>query len=246
MKKTQKHSGKTSRTKSKTKSKSKIFSNRKEIYLIRHGQTDFNKMDMYQGQEIDSLLNDEGRKQAEKTGKYLSEFRIKDKPFDCIYSSPMKRAKETCEIISKEMDTKTKIKFDDIFLEAKKGSNSGKTKEETMKVVSEIKKEIGDPIEQYRVDIVKLLNDKMNIGAETDTELTQRCMRIINMIKKSKSKKILIVSHSGTIFRLIKTIFNLNWTPMVDGGNCCITYITYSGGNKFKLESPPNTEHLKM
>jgi probable phosphoglycerate mutase len=232
---------------SKNKLKSNKLSSVKEIYLIRHGQTDLNKMDMYQGQEIDSLLNNDGRAQAEKTGKYLNEYRIKDKPFDCIYSSPMMRAKETCEIICKEINYNNivNIKFNDLFLEAKKGSNSGKTKEETMKVINEIKKEIRDPIEQYRVDIIELLNNKMNIGAETDTELTQRCIKIINMIKKSKYKKILIVSHSGTIFRLIKTIFNLNWTPMVDGGNCCITYITYSG-NKFKLESPPNTEHLKM
>jgi len=73
----------------------------KEIYFIRHGQTDENSLGIRQGSEIDSELNKLGRDQAKKTGKYLKKYRMKDNNFDSIISSPMKRAVETAEIIKK-------------------------------------------------------------------------------------------------------------------------------------------------
>jgi broad specificity phosphatase PhoE len=49
--------------------------NTKEIYFIRHGETEWNKLGMSQGSEADIELNETGRKQALLTGKYLDKFR---------------------------------------------------------------------------------------------------------------------------------------------------------------------------
>ena len=67
----------------------------KEIYFIRHGQTDCNKYDDGICYVEDEPLNKKGKKQAKKTGKYLKEFRMNDTPFDCILTSPRARAKQT-------------------------------------------------------------------------------------------------------------------------------------------------------
>ena len=48
----------------------------KEIYFIRHGQTDENSLGIRQGSEINSELNELGRQQAKKSGKYLKKYRI--------------------------------------------------------------------------------------------------------------------------------------------------------------------------
>ena len=64
-----------------------------DIYLIRHGETDWNKTKRLQG-VTDIPLNACGIELAEKTAEGL-----KDVPFDRIYTSPLIRAKKTAEII---------------------------------------------------------------------------------------------------------------------------------------------------
>ena len=64
-----------------------------QIYLIRHGETDYNKSRRIQGQ-CDIELNNCGRELAKITAQAL-----KDVPFDLVFTSPLKRAKETAEII---------------------------------------------------------------------------------------------------------------------------------------------------
>lgn len=64
-----------------------------KIYMIRHGETDWNKQRKLQGQE-DIPLNEFGRLLARQTAPAL-----KDVPFDVVYTSPLKRAKETAELV---------------------------------------------------------------------------------------------------------------------------------------------------
>ncbi len=68
------------------------------LYLIRHGQTDQNKKKCLQGRS-DIELNDYGRELAVKTAEGLQEVKI-----DMIFTSPLKRAAETAEIIRRGRD----------------------------------------------------------------------------------------------------------------------------------------------
>jgi len=63
------------------------------IYLMRHGETDWNKERRLQGQS-DIPLNEFGRELAEKTGEALAEM-----AFDMAFCSPLKRAEETARIV---------------------------------------------------------------------------------------------------------------------------------------------------
>ena len=65
------------------------------IYLVRHGQTDWNTIRRIQGQ-TDVPLNDIGRHEAFLSGKKLASIKI-----DKIISSDLLRAKETAEIINR-------------------------------------------------------------------------------------------------------------------------------------------------
>lgn len=68
------------------------------LYLIRHGETDWNREGKLQGR-ADIMLNENGRRAARLTREGL-----KDVPFDVAFTSPLKRAKETAEIILEGRD----------------------------------------------------------------------------------------------------------------------------------------------
>lgn len=68
----------------------------KHIYLVRHGQTDANKIHMHQSS--DESLNAKGQKQARHVGLLL-----KNKNIDTLICSPYVRARQTAEIISEEL-----------------------------------------------------------------------------------------------------------------------------------------------
>jgi len=65
-----------------------------QIILVRHGETEWNVGEIFRGR-IDIELNKTGIKQAELLAKYLSYLRI-----DAIYSSPLRRALTTAEIMA--------------------------------------------------------------------------------------------------------------------------------------------------
>lgn len=67
------------------------------LYLIRHGETDWNRAQRYQGQR-DIPLNDTGRTQARRNGTVLKTYLPEVEAYDFV-SSPLSRAVETMEIL---------------------------------------------------------------------------------------------------------------------------------------------------
>ena len=63
------------------------------IFLVRHGETDWNQTHRFQGR-IDVPLNREGKNQARALALTL-----KDEPLDAIYASPLARAIQTARVI---------------------------------------------------------------------------------------------------------------------------------------------------
>ncbi|MFN8341840.1 MAG: histidine phosphatase family protein [Cyclobacteriaceae bacterium] len=64
----------------------------KKIYLIRHGQTDFNLKGIVQGSGVDTSLNDLGRRQAHAFFECYGHV-----AFDKIYTSALKRTVESVQ-----------------------------------------------------------------------------------------------------------------------------------------------------
>ncbi len=78
--------------------------------FVRHGQTDFNKRDIFIG-ITDEPLNELGFQQAEKTGKYFASKRMK---FDLGLTSPLLRCTQTASVLKKfipiEFNTENELK----------------------------------------------------------------------------------------------------------------------------------------
>ncbi|HAV10463.1 MAG TPA: hypothetical protein DCX22_02470 [Dehalococcoidia bacterium] len=67
----------------------------KKLILVRHGETSWNKQHWVQGSGSDTVLNDRGKKQAERLAQALSHTNI-----GSIYSSPLIRALDTAQAIA--------------------------------------------------------------------------------------------------------------------------------------------------
>ena len=72
----------------------------KNILLIRHGQSEWNKLNLFTGfKNIE--LSDQGIDEANKAGQNFKNLNIK---FDIVFTSELKRAQETAKIILKNLD----------------------------------------------------------------------------------------------------------------------------------------------
>ncbi|MDR0741532.1 MAG: histidine phosphatase family protein [Rickettsiales bacterium] len=80
---------------------------KKDLYIFRHGETDYNKIKIFQGQSCDIPLNETDKRQALD----LTE-NMKDIHTDVVVSSPLKRAFETAVAlaVSKNIQPRIKVK----------------------------------------------------------------------------------------------------------------------------------------
>ena len=76
-----------------------------KLYVIRHGNTDSNRLDIYNGKLLNEDINDIGIKQAQEASK-----KIKNLNLDLIICSPLLRTRHTCDIIN---SNKIKVIYDD-------------------------------------------------------------------------------------------------------------------------------------
>jgi len=241
----------------------------KLLYFVRHGETEWNRLNKLQGGELDIPLNDTGKNQAILTGKYLKDYQG-EKQFDLIITSPLSRTVETAKLIAKEVDYEGEIEIHETLKERLCGVMSttdcsctacrGKCEPRNVKVeVTEYRQQlhkIVDPIQRiYAVEqIEKELEEKY--GMESFETSANKCRKIMDYIIASKYEKILIVTHSGIMKDMLRVLFNLKGAvphaPEEHHGNCNVMHIIYDpnspsyNGSKFVLIKESNNEHLKI
>ena len=66
------------------------------IILLRHGETDYNKLGISQSGDVDPIMNDQGIRQSELTGNFLS----RNYNINKVYSSTLIRARQTAGVVS--------------------------------------------------------------------------------------------------------------------------------------------------
>lgn len=89
-----------------------------EVLLVRHGETDDNAADRFQGR-LDTRLNDRGREQARSLARGLA-----GEGIVALYSSPLQRAAETARIIGEALGLQPIL--DERLVEADTGDWSGR------------------------------------------------------------------------------------------------------------------------
>ena len=179
------------------------------LILCRHGETDSNAAQIYQGQG-NGMLTKKGLSQAKALAKTLSKFRI-----DSIYSSDLQRAFDTASIIAK--DRGKPLKKELLLKERYYGNWEGKRFDEIIKKYNSLYK-----------TWMKQPNHAKIPGAETLKALQKRGMSgIDNIIRQNKGKNVVVVAHGGInrtiLFSFLGIDLNNFWRIKQD--NCCINVV---------------------
>ncbi|HVZ67308.1 MAG TPA: histidine phosphatase family protein [Patescibacteria group bacterium] len=154
-----------------------------KLYLVRHGETDFNAGNMFQ--PLDSKLSKLGLKQAE----FIAQ-RFKNIPIDTFMSSDLKRAKQTAEIINKVLNKE--IIWSKLFREMKRPSEFiGKFRDDpTLGIIKKL-------VVENSSDSTWHYSDEENIF-----DLNNRAKAAMELIEKAKSENVLVLTH-GEFMRIM-------------------------------------------
>jgi broad specificity phosphatase PhoE len=201
------------------------------IYIIRHGET---KKDLTFNPDgyPDADLTQVGLKQAQITGKHISKVQ-----FDAIYSSDLKRAIQTAEIIS-SYQKGLQISIDKQLREIHMGVFHTSSEDEIKK----------DYPEFYN-EFLKRETDFRYPSGESGEEVLTRILNFLEPIKYKKFNNICIVCHGGIIRSVISHFLGLpqykrfNLHPF----NCGVSLLKYDNeNNTLKVISVNEISHLDM
>ena len=160
------------------------------ILLARHGETEWNRIGRYQGW-ADPPLNDTGREQARALAEQL-----RSTPFDAVYSSDLRRARETAEIVAAPHDVPVVVEPG--LREVNVGEWSGLT----------------------RAEVERRFPGGERPGGETREEHSARVLAAAERIARRHSgERILLVSHGGTM-RALRT--HVSEEPHHPIANCAV------------------------
>lgn len=198
------------------------------IYLVRHGETDYNKQQRIQGQGIDADLNALGEKQSEALALYFKEVGL-----DHIFSSTLIRAKQTARIIAdkKNMPVET---FPDL-VEMSYGTMEGNMKKEVKGTIDKLHKNWND-------GMVTLAPDQGESPVEVYRRANKKLMRLL---KQWEGKTLLFVLH-GRLMRILLSVWlerGLNRMSELDQDNAAINLI-YWDGTSFNADFLNKKDHL--
>ena len=173
-----------------------------KIWILRHGETDWNVLWKMQGQ-TDIPLNEKGIAQAKEAAE-----RLKSERVDAIYSSPLSRAYETARIIAEPHGLQ--IVTDDRLKEMSFGEFEGTTPEY-------------NKINPNRERFFSAPEKYVPSGGETIDEAEARCLDFLNDLKKMDHERVLIVTHGALARAMIGAVKNVPHEHFWDTGvmsNC--------------------------
>lgn len=156
------------------------------IYLVRHGETDWNIERRLQG-STDIALNQTGRSQAVVLQKQFENI-----SFDAIYSSNLLRAKETAEIIA--TDRNLIVTTTTCLRERSWGDHEGQ-------IVNDIKLKYGDAFKPLIEHFDHHQHDELHPDlhqVESYSSAVERTLGFLKSVRKDGSS-LLAVSHGGII-----------------------------------------------
>lgn len=195
-----------------------------KVYLVRHGETEWNRQCRLQGQS-DIELNEIGIELAEITAEAL-----KDIEFEAIFSSPLKRAYKTAEIFKGDRDLE--IVTDKRLLEINFGEREGHG-------IPGRDDDEGDPIYNFEFAPDSYIPPE---GGESFDDIYQRTAdfwdNVIVPLEK-RYKTVLIIGHGcmnrTIINRLMDNPLKDFWNVKLD--NCAVTLIDITDGKSVVEEA---------
>lgn len=183
------------------------------FYMVRHGETLFNKKHLMQGW-CDSPLTEEGIEKAKELGKQLA-----DMQFTAVYASSSERAWHTAEYVMAENKLPQPVQIRKELKEMNFGIMEGENEY------------VGRIAQQE----AHMLDGWVKEGGENQEMLMNRVMTVLDEIaEKHKEGNILILTHGVvlmSLLRLLKPGYMEAKGPAFRIKNCSVTKMIWENGN---------------
>lgn len=201
----------------------------KTLYIVRHGQTELNRLGIVQGRGMDTDLNDEGRKQA---SQFFSAYSTV--PFDKIYISSLKRTQQSIQ------------PFIDLGIPFEKLSGL----DELAWGIHE-----GQPATtENKAAFLQLMRDWLcgNLdakfeGGESPNEVKARQEEALKVIMSHPQEETVLICMHGRAMRLLLCL--LTGKPLTEMDTFphqnLVLYKVFYNGEKFEIIDFNNADHLK-
>lgn len=171
-----------------------------ELVVVRHGETEWNRLRKYQGQ-MDIPLNETGREQAQQTRTALQNMH-----FDAAYCSDLSRAQETAQIVLEGRDLTPQA--DSRWREVCYGDFEGGPSNEadTQRIIQSLHLPKGQ--EQYGVESLEGFVERL------------RSVLADIMCRHRHDERVLVVAHNGVLRSLTETIMQNEANAPLRFQNC--------------------------
>lgn len=218
------------------------------VILVRHGQSSYNALGLYQGSSDESVLTEVGRSDARKTGNFL-----KGLAFDAIYSSSLKRAHETAKeilgVIAPDVDPET-IVVTDKLRETDMAAWEGLAFQYVRETFPEEYRTWKQRPHEFCMEIPPNLTQRSQRYIYPALDLYERVQQFWQeVLPRYVGKTLLVVTHGGTNRALISTALGI--TPeryhCIQQSNCGISVLHFPDGSleSGRLEAMNLTAHVE-
>jgi probable phosphoglycerate mutase len=205
------------------------MSNSKTIYIIRHGETDYNRKGIIQGSGVDSDLNETGHRQAELFFRAYHHL-----PFDRVYTSELKRTKQS---VRKFIDTGIPHLALPELNEINWGIFEGRVS------TPEYAKIYERTIRDWRSGLL----DRTVEGGETPNELQRRQKNGLDYILRQSNEQMVLICMHGRAMRSFLSLMLEKELSQMDEfrhSNLCLYVLEYLPEEGFLLKLENSTDHL--
>jgi probable phosphoglycerate mutase len=202
----------------------------KKIYIVRHGQTDYNLQNIVQGSGVDSSLNQRGIAQAKA---FFEHYR--DVPFDKIYTSSLKRTRETVQnFIDLGIPSESLSGLNEICWGNKEGFKITPNE---------------DQYYHYMLKEWQLGNTSLKIeGGESPDDVVKRMRPAVDHIMSKDNERTILVCMHGRAIRILLCILldiPLKSMDTFEHENLCLYLLHYTDGT-FTIKLHNDVSHLRL
>lgn len=200
-----------------------------KIFLVRHGETDWNSQGRFQGR-LDVPLNEVGLAQAEALGLALRKER-----FGAFYASPLKRALETVGIIRLH-HPRAPLLVEPDLMEMNLGEFDGMEAARWAALYPEF-------LQAWKKELAALRMP----GGESLQEVQGRVLGLLFSImeRHEPGEKILLCAHNFVILAILCYVLGISLDRFreIPQGNGSLNHLIYEGG-QFRVEKLDDRFHL--
>ncbi|QMU28539.1 histidine phosphatase family protein [Adhaeribacter radiodurans] len=201
----------------------------KKVYLLRHGQTDYNLQGIIQGSGVDSSLNATGRQQADLFFQCY-----KHVAFDKVYTSVLQRSIQSVQgFIDLGIPHETHAGLNEICWGTREGT----------RVTPEEDAYYFDVLQKWQDGDITLRID----GGESPQDVADRQQNFLDvLLSRPEEQTVLICMHGRAMRILLCKLLNypLHCMDLFEHHNLCLYLLQYTG-SMFSVHRHMDIEHLR-